>query len=292
MRECFVGVAGGAELYCRETGEGPPLFVLHGGPDFDHTYLLPDLDRLADGYRLIYYDQRGRGRSRGPLDLAAIDIDLFVDDLEALRRHFAAGNAVALLGHSWGGLLAMHYALRHPRLTSHLILLNTAPASTAEMERAGGERVRRRARYAGRMEALAASAEFNAGEPAAVSEYWSLDFATTFARPQDAQRLVIRSTREDTLRGRAVEERLMRGLYDEPSFDLASRLRGLEGVPTLVIHGELDFIPVEASARIAGAIPHARLELLRDSGHFSYIDAAPRVRELLAAFYPATGSRE
>ena len=54
---------GDASLYTREIGAGPPIVVLHGGPDFDHRYLLPDLDRMATGYRLIYYDQRGRGRS-------------------------------------------------------------------------------------------------------------------------------------------------------------------------------------------------------------------------------------
>src|SRR5262245_8774243 len=55
--------AGATSLYARAIGQGPPVIVLHGGPDFDHGYLLPDLDRLADTFRLIYYDQRGRGRS-------------------------------------------------------------------------------------------------------------------------------------------------------------------------------------------------------------------------------------
>lgn len=55
--------AGKISLYAREIGRGQPLIVVHGGPDFDHGYLLPDLDRLADAFRLIYYDQRGRGRS-------------------------------------------------------------------------------------------------------------------------------------------------------------------------------------------------------------------------------------
>lgn len=51
---------GKASLYSREIGRGQPIIVLHGGPDFDHGYLLPGLDRLADAFRLIYYDQRGR----------------------------------------------------------------------------------------------------------------------------------------------------------------------------------------------------------------------------------------
>jgi proline iminopeptidase len=51
---------GSADLYSREIGEGAAIIVLHGGPDFDHSYLVPDLDRLSDSFHLIYYDQRGR----------------------------------------------------------------------------------------------------------------------------------------------------------------------------------------------------------------------------------------
>src|SRR5512147_3153774 len=61
-REARIPV-GSTSLYARSIGTGQPLIVLHGGPDFDISYLLPDLDRLSDAFRLIYYDQRGRGRS-------------------------------------------------------------------------------------------------------------------------------------------------------------------------------------------------------------------------------------
>ena len=61
-REGYAPVKGAA-LYYRDIGQGPPIIVLHGGPSFDHSYLLPDLDRLASAFRLIYYDQRGRGKS-------------------------------------------------------------------------------------------------------------------------------------------------------------------------------------------------------------------------------------
>src|SRR5215207_2692404 len=54
---------GGASLHVRTIGRGQPIIVLHGGPDFDYGYLLPELDRFKDAFRLIYYDQRGRGKS-------------------------------------------------------------------------------------------------------------------------------------------------------------------------------------------------------------------------------------
>src|SRR5580765_4358780 len=62
VRECRIPV-GGADLYAREVGSGPPILILHGGPDFDQSYMLPEMDLLADRYHLIYYDQRGRGKS-------------------------------------------------------------------------------------------------------------------------------------------------------------------------------------------------------------------------------------
>ena len=109
----------------------PAIVVVHGGPDFDHAYLLPDLDRLADEFRLVYYDQRGRGRSTAGVRPAAVTMQTEVDDLDAVRA--ACGDeVVAVLGHSWGALLAMAYAIRHPDRLSHLILLNPAPASAVD----------------------------------------------------------------------------------------------------------------------------------------------------------------
>src|SRR5215471_12001003 len=119
---------GGAELYAREVGRGTAIMVLHGGPDFDHSYLLPELDRLSDSYRLIYYDQRGRGRSAEGVRPEDVTLASDIADMEKVREHFKLGSVV-LLGHSWGTVLALEYATRHPERVSRIILLNPAPAS-------------------------------------------------------------------------------------------------------------------------------------------------------------------
>ena len=121
-------------LYARTIGRGPPTIVLHGGPDFDHAYLLPDLDRLDDVLRLIYYDQRGRGRSASGVRPEDVDLRTEIDDVDRVRRHFGL-ESMAVLGHSWGGVLAMEYAIRHPERVSQLILLDTAPASAGAPSR-------------------------------------------------------------------------------------------------------------------------------------------------------------
>ena len=270
----------GAELYYRVVGRGRAIIVIHGGPDFDHTYLLPDMDRLAEAYQLIYYDQRGRGQSRGEVNLETLGIETYVDDLEGLRKHLGL-DPVAILGHSWGGVVAMHYAIRHPAHLSHMVLLNTAPASNDDLLAARADRVRRRAKHIDALTALEPA--FERGDPEAVAEFYAIDFSSTFKRPEDARRLNLRATREQILSGRALENRLMEGLIWSPGFTLLPQLESVR-VPTLVIHGDRDFFPVQSSAHIAQAIPGARLTVLRDSGHFSYIDASEQMREALVGF--------
>src|SRR5215467_13580607 len=77
----------GAELYYREVGKGTPVIVLHGGPDFDSSYLLPELDSLSDSFRLIYYDQRGRGRSAKSVKPEDVSLESEMSDLDGVREH-------------------------------------------------------------------------------------------------------------------------------------------------------------------------------------------------------------
>ena len=117
---------GGAELYSREIGRGRPVIVLHGGPDFDHRYLVPDMDRLSTSFRLIYYDQRGRGQSAEHVRPEDVSLESDIADLDAVRQHFHL-TSTTLLGHSWGAVLALEYAVRHPGRVSHLILMTLPP---------------------------------------------------------------------------------------------------------------------------------------------------------------------
>ncbi len=278
--ESFAPVQG-AELYCREVGQGNPLVVIHGGPDFDHTYLLPDMDRQAVSRRLVYYDQRGRGRSRGEARPEDIHIDRYVDDLNGVRRHLGV-DSIAILGHSWGAIVAMHYALRYPNRTSHMVLLNTAPASHADMLLMREERLRRRAAHEEELREVLPG--FARGDPDAVARYYRIDYSGTFKRPEDLDRLQLAWTRESIKTGRLIESHLMQGLIWSEGYTLLPALAAVR-TPTLVIHGDFDFVPVECAARLVEAIPGARLTVLRDSGHFSYIDAADQVRRELDGFF-------
>ena len=202
-------------LFCRDAGEGPPIVVLHGGPEFDHAYLLPELDRLADSFRLVSYDQRGRGRS-------ADGVRSELDDLDRVRRRFGL-EPVAVLGHSWGGVVAMAYAIRHPDRVTQQILLDTAPASAADWQLLREAFARRRpAADAEAMQAIAATDAYRRGDLETEAAYYRIHFRMT-------------------------------------------------------LRGEHDFIPVELAARVADAVPGARLTVLPGCGHFTYLEARAAV---------------
>jgi proline iminopeptidase len=280
---------GNASLFYREVGHGRPIVLLHGGPDFDHTYLLPDMDRLSDTYRLIYYDQRGRSKSMAGVLPEDVTIQSEIEDLESLRTYLGL-NSIAVLGHSWGGVLAMEYAIRHPDRVSHMILMNTAAASHEDYLVLRQEVRRRKAVYQDELNALVSGAAYMEGEPEAVTSYYRIHFSAAFKRAEHLdgfmERMRASFTKEGVLKGRAIEERLYSETWLSPGYDLFPGLARLN-IPTLVIHGDYDFIPAQIAVHIAQAIPGSRFVLLPDCGHFSYIESPDDVRRELAAFFAA-----
>jgi len=109
------------------------MIAIHGGPGQSHQYML-DLERLAgQEFAVVTYDQRGvGGSSTPPADPANYDLTDYVEDLEAVRRATGA-DQVHLLGHSWGGIVAMHYAAVYPERVCSLILVGSGPPTWDEM---------------------------------------------------------------------------------------------------------------------------------------------------------------
>ena len=281
--------AGATTLYSRAIGQGTPVIVLHGGPDFDHGYLLPELDRLSDALRLIYYDQRGRGRSAENVRAQDVTLASDLDDIDRVRRHYRL-EAVVLLGHSWGAVLALEYALRDPSRVSRLILMNPAPVSVGDLAAVRKVYLERLGDAMDRQRAIVASAAYQAGDPEAVAARYRIHFKPSFQRPDDYERMMARMRagflaqgKDGIVKARAVEDRLMRDTWEVPGYDLLPRLAVL-GVPTLVIAGDHDFM-AGAAARIAGTIPGAELVTIKSCGHFAFLECAPDLREALTSFF-------
>ena len=279
-----------ASLYVRDVGRGRPLIVLHGGPDFDQAYLRPELDELADAYRLIYYDQRGRGKSAENVRPENVTLASDLSDLDAVRRYFRLDAAV-LLGHSWGIVLALEFALRHPTLVSHLVLMNPAPVSQAQVATLRQSYVAQLGSDMDRQRAIQADAAYKEGNPDAVASRYRIHFKHALQRPADYEKLMARMSagfhsqgKDGILKAWAVEERLYRDTWSLPGYDLLPRLRSL-GIPTLVIVGEQDFIPPAIASAIAQALPDATLVAIPNCGHFAYLECGPDVRSALNNFF-------
>ena len=286
VRESYIPI-NNAKIYTREIGRGQSLIILHGGPDFDHTYLLPEMDRLSDSFRLIYYDQRGRGRSAANIQPEEVNIESEISDLDALRKYFQL-ESVSLLGHSWGGLLAMDYAIRHPQWASHLILMNTAPVSHEDYLLLRQERKRKSPADIEKLNEEANDAKYQEGDPDTVAEYYRIHFRAALRQPkhldQVIQSLRASFTKEGILKAREIEKRLMNETWFADRYSLIPKLKLLD-VPTLVIHGDSDFIPLECINPIIQAIPGAQFTLLKDCGHFSYLECPDQVREAIDSFF-------
>src|SRR5579859_6031248 len=134
--EGYIDVPGGRVWYASVGSGGVPLLCLHGGPGFTHYYL-EALEILADRRQVIFYDQLGCGKSDRPDDLSLWTVDLFVEELAAVRSALGL-ERLHLFGHSWGGMLAMQYVLdRQPTLES--LTLCGSPASMPRWVRDCGE---------------------------------------------------------------------------------------------------------------------------------------------------------
>ena len=276
-------------LYVRVAGRGQPLIVLHGGPDFDTAYLLPELDHLADAYRLIYYDQRGRGKSADGVRPEEVTLASDLADLDAIRRHFEF-DAPVLLGHSWGTVLALEYALRNPSRVSRLILMNPAPVSASQLAVLRKSYVGQLGLEMERQREITTSAAYKAGDPDTVAARYRIHFRHGLRRAVDYDKLMARMSAQFRAQGAAgilkawaIESRLYRDTWDKADYDLGPKMRSLQ-TPALVIVGEHDFIPPAIAAEIARALPKATLVTIPECGHFAYLECGADARKAIDNF--------
>jgi proline iminopeptidase len=131
---------GGFRLYYEQFVPDRPratVLALHGGPGGSHTYLSPIAGLTAYGYRIVFFDQLGCGRSDRPSDTSLFTLEHNVEEVEGIRRGLRLGR-VHLLGSSYGGLLALAYALRYQRHLRSLVTvggLASVPLCSSEMQR-------------------------------------------------------------------------------------------------------------------------------------------------------------
>jgi len=253
--------------WCSYGAESSPrLLVLHGGPGAHHEYLLPQLLALAGRHEVLFYDQRGGGRSRTD-DPTPVTWQVQVDDLGKVVHELGV-HPLTLVGYSWGGLLALLYALEAGRRGDlvrprRLVLIDPAPLTRAHREAFEAEFARRQQGDAvARLRAELAASGLRDRDPGAYRQRaFEVSVAGYFADPDRARDLTpFRVT------GR-VQQSVWESLGD---FDLLPLLPAID-VPTLWVHGWADPIPVESTLAAARAV-RGRCVVLEASGHVPYVE--------------------
>ena len=258
----------GTTIFYHDAGIGPALFALHGGLGFDHSYMLRALSGLTDSCRIVAPDHRGNGRSgRPPED--TFSMAQFARDLEALRIHLRV-EKLGVVGHSYGGFIALQYALDFPDAISHLVLVDT------EADSGDADRVLESART--RSQAPEVMAALLCEEQS--DEEFALNVAVT-------QPLYFH---DPVLAGHALHGAVFsqygnaRGAELLSDYDVKRRLGELR-MPTLIVCGRDDFVtPVAQSIRIAAGIAGSQIVVFEKSGHFPMFEEPLRFTRTLREF--------
>lgn len=279
---CEAVDVGPTALRVSRAGSGPAVALLHGGPG-TYDYLSGSVvgTWLAAGHEVVGYDQRGCGDS---VSAGPFTVDANVADLEAVRRHLGA-ERIRLLGHSWGGLLALFYAAAFPRRVERLVLVGPAGPRPgwqqpflAEIERRHTPEQRRRI---GEIDARIARTRDGALRAQLYRQRFNAALGSYVAPAHRGREPQIASF------SRLVNVQVMRDVHESrlanPEWE-----RGLAALaaPVTLIHGRQDPMPWRVVNDIGLLLPHARVVPLENCGHFPWLEVPDRFRTVLLEALP------
>jgi proline iminopeptidase len=266
-----VRLSDGVSLFVEGLGDGFPLFVLHGGPGFDHSMFRPWLDPLADEFRVLYVDERGQGRS-DRVDPATLTLEVFARDVDLLAEALGL-DGFALLGHSFGAIVT----------TAHAIELGTAAAYVIS---GGGDST------AGLEQDVAAALDAMGEAGADIAASWELEKTVT----TDEEMLALWRAQmpmhfagdpvpgygEETVFSPEVLRHFANAGYGD--FDFVPYLHHVRR-PTLVLVGEHDQVTTPRAAQVLHqGIADSELQVLADAGHLSFVEARDAYLAAVRAF--------
>jgi proline iminopeptidase len=272
----------GVELHYRTAGTGTPVVLLSGGPGFEVDYMGPVGEFLPNSYQRVLYEQRGTGRSKVRLAPETMTVQHVVEDLDALRVHLRR-DRLLLVGHSWGGMLAMAYAAAHPNRVDRIILIG-AGGPTLEFTQWFPDNIRMRLRpediEAERYweEAVKRGVE---ADKAALEGLRAITPGYFFDRPKG---LAFAQQLADGALHQHVNELLFTDMAKQ--YDTRSGLRQLNR-PVLIIQGHQDPIGDKTAEDIHDVIKGSVLTYINKAGHFPWIEQPDEFRKAIEEFLAA-----
>ncbi len=249
-------------------------FVIHGGPGADHTSYKPTFSRLIQKLQLVYFDHRGQGRSARGLK-ESYTLENNVEDMEALRQYLGL-EKIVIIGTSYGGMVALSYAVRYPENVQSLIVIATA-GSSKFLELAKINLAQKGTKEQQAIAQLLWDGKFE--NEAQLQEYFQVMrsmYSITY-KPETPGK----SWNRTILSPDAINVAFGGFLR---SYNVLDQLHKITA-PTLVIAGKHDWIcPPELSEEIAAAIPDADLRIFENSGHLIRVDEPEELLDVIIGF--------
>jgi pimeloyl-ACP methyl ester carboxylesterase len=267
----------GVSLFVKLFGRGYPLALMHGGPGADlHTML--SLKPCADQFALVFYDHRCNGRSEGA-EVTTMTMENLTVDADALRQALGF-EKWAVLGHYFGGNVALEYALRYPQSLSHLLLINTG--GDYRWARESAPEVLAKRGFSPDIVALAR--RFLNGQIEPNEMFPSLmklgEAYSPHVSPWQIPQMIIRGFRTKLQPDALIfgETQVLK------NWTVMDRIGEIKA-PTLVIAGREDFIyPPEHQEELAAGIPNARLVFIDRAGHNPHNERPAEVIQAIKRF--------
>ena len=250
-----------SNIYYKIYGQGYPLLIIHGGPGADHKYML-SLKKLSEHYRLIYIDLRGNGKSKIS-NYNTLNFKYFTSDIENLRNHLSI-NKWAVLGHSFGGMVAQEYGVRYPNNLTHLILIDTGCNSRIVQEDA--TQILKNWGY-DKNSVIWANRYFNGKLAPYQIPYALIKFGKAYYYKMNLL-IFIRS-----LKGKHNLKTFLKWFGSNfKGWDISEKIKNIHA-PTLIIAGKYDFqFPPEHQKFLAVKIKNSTLKLINNAGHNTPIE--------------------
>ena len=272
--EGYITADDSIRLFYRVAGHGPDTIIaIHGGPGVDLESIYGDFAPLTEQHVVVFYDQRGAGRSTLPRDTTLLSAATQISDLDAVRRHFKI-DRVVLVAHSYGPLLAATYAIAHPDHVRGMIFFGPVPPRRGDFYQRFGRALRNRMDSAQLAKQADANRRLMAGENVrqACRDYWAAGMRPRLADPENSLALIrsdlCASDPAGIRYGLTKTNRIVTASYGD--WDLRAALPALH-MPVLVVHGEQDAIPMDLVDEWT-MIPNARLIRVPGAAHFAYAE--------------------
>ena len=286
----YITTPDSARLFYRSVGHGgDTLIAIHGGPGVDLESIAGDFAPLTEHHVVIFYDQRGTGRSTLPRDTTRLNAAQQVMDLDAVRTHFKLAH-VTLVAHSYGPLLAATYAIAHPDVVSRMVFFGPVPPRRGDFWQRFAKNASTRTDSAMRSRMAAANrmlADPKSDAREACRAYWLDALRLRLAEPDRSLTLLrsdlCASDPRGIRYGLTTTNRVVMASYG--NWDLRDSLKNVPA-RTLIVHGEAEAIPMDLVQEWVTSLPNARLFKVPRAAHFTYAEQPeivwPEVERFLA----------